>query len=193
VRDPGAADMREWTIEGSGGRVTIRLPPPAHTHGAAPGASDRMIVEFSAELSGPGYFRGSSTARLAALDLVRFHRELGGVVAGSRRHATLGSLGDEAGLTLERAAGAAASAGGARLSGFIGAGLSCAVSFNDVSVDRSSLVRSYAALHALADEIARHAVLTTPPEPEADPPPLPPAAKRAAARRPDRWRRRSAH
>src|SRR4051794_28069073 len=157
VRDIGAADMREWAIEGSGGRVTIRLPPPARTDGA--GASERMAVEFSAELSGPGYFRGSSVVRLGALDLVRFHRELGGVVAGLRRHATLGSLGDEAGLTLERAAGGS---GGARLCGFIGAGLSGAVSFNDIAVERASLVRSYVALHALADEIARQAVLSAP-------------------------------
>ena len=182
MRLDGAAGMREWTIEGSGGRVTIRLEPPAHTDGGGARPSDRMPVEFSAELSGPGYFRGTSTVHLAALDLVRFHRELGGVVAGLRRHATLGSLGDEAGLTLERVSGRS---GGARLSGFIGAGLSGAVSFNDIAVGRSSLVRSYAALRALADDVAAHAVITAPPEPE------PPALRPPRTRLPGR--RRSAH
>src|SRR5690349_10623881 len=162
MRLDGAAGMREWTIEGSGGRVTIRLAPPAHTDGGGARPSDRMPVEFSAELSGPGYFRGTSTVHLAALDLVRFHRELGGVVAGLRRHATP-----------------------ARLSGFIGAGLSGAVSFNDIAVGRSSLVRSYAALRALADDVAAHAVITAPPEPE------PPALRPPRTRVPGR--RRSAH
>ena len=92
--------MREWAIEGHGGRVAIRLRPPARVYGGGGPMSDRLTAECSAELSGPGYFRGTSTVRVAALDLVRFRRELAGVLAGLQPSATLGSLGDEVGLTL---------------------------------------------------------------------------------------------
>jgi hypothetical protein len=173
--------------------------------------SDRMTAEFSAELSGPGYFRGTSTVRLAAFDLVRFHRELGGVVAGRQPHATLGSLGDEVGLTVEGEADPEGKAGGARLSGFIGAGLSSAVSFNDIEVDHPSLLRSYVALDALAGDLVGYAVLSPKPGPSAAPPdgsapppdgpvappdgpaPPPPAARPPPARWPERARRRSSH
>jgi len=206
-----AADMREWAIEGYGGRVAIRIGPPARTYGGDGPMSDRMTAEFSAELSGPGYFRGTSTVRLAAFDLVRFHRELGGVVAGRQPHATLGSLGDEVGLTVEGEADPEGKAGGARLSGFIGAGLSSAVSFNDIEVDHPSLLRSYVALDALAGDLVGYAVLLPPPGPSAAPPdgsapppdgpvappdgpaPPPPAARPPPARWPERARRRSSH
>lgn len=206
-----AADMREWAIEGYGGRVAIRIGPPARTYGGDGPMSDRMTAEFSAELSGPGYFRGTSTVRLAAFDLVRFHRELGGVVAGRQPHATLGSLGDEVGLTVEGEADPEGKAGGARLSGFIGAGLSSAVSFNDIEVDHPSLLRSYVALDALAGDLVGYAVLSPPPAPSAAPPdgsappprgpvappdgrvPPPPAARPPPARWPERARRRSSH
>jgi len=207
-----AADMREWAIEGYGGRVAIRIGPPARTYGGDGPMSDRMTAEFSAELSGPGYFRGTSTVRLAAFDLVRFHRELGGVVAGRQPHATLGSLGDEVGLTVEGEADPEGKAGGARLSGFIGAGLSSAVSFNDIEVDHPSLLRSYVALDALAGGLVGYAVLSPPPPaPSAAPPdgsapppdapsappdgptPPPPTARPPPARWPERARRRSSH
>jgi len=207
-----AADMREWAIEGYGGRVAIRIGPPARTYGGDGPMSDRMTAEFSAELSGPGYFRGTSTVRLAAFDLVRFHRELGGVVAGRQPHATLGSLGDEVGLTVEGEADPEGKAGGARLSGFIGAGLSSAVSFNDIEVDHPSLLRSYVALDALAGDLVGYAVLSPPPPaPSAAPPdgsapppdgpgappdgpaPPPPTARPPPARWPERARRRSSH
>lgn len=199
-----AADMREWAIEGFGGRVAIRIGPPARMHGDDGPMSDRMTAEFSAELSGPGYFRGTSTVRLAALDLVRFHRDLGGVVAGLQPHATLGSLGDEVGLTVEGEADPRGSAKGARLSGFIGAGLSSAVSFNDIEVDHPSLLRSYVALDALAGDLVGYAVLSPPPDASAPPPdgaatppdgsaPPPPAARPPHARRPEHARRRSWH
>ena len=45
-----AADMREWAIEGYGGRVAIRIGPPARTYGGDGPMSDRMTAEFSAEL-----------------------------------------------------------------------------------------------------------------------------------------------
>jgi hypothetical protein len=189
--------MREWAIEGCGGRVAIRIGPPARLYGGDGPMSDRMTAEFSAELSGPGYFRGTSTVRLAALDLVRFHRELGGVVAGVQPHATLGSLGDEAGLTVEGEAGPAGRAGSARLSGFIGAGLSSAVSFNDIEVDHPALLRSYVALDALAGDLVGYAVLSPPPDPSATPPggraPPPDGSGPPGARRADRPRRRSSH
>ena len=200
-----AADMREWAIEGYGGRVAIRIGPPARTYGGDGPMSDRMTAEFSAELSGPGYFRGTSTVRLAAFDLVRFHRELGGVVAGRQPHATLGSLGDEVGLTVEGEADPEGKAGGARLSGFIGAGLSSAVSFNDIEVDHPSLLRSYVALDALAGDLVGYAVLSPPPPapsaappdgsaPPPDGPTLPPpTARPPPARWPERARRRSSH
>ena len=200
-----AADMREWAIEGYGGRVAIRIGPPARTYGGDGPMSDRMTAEFSAELSGPGYFRGTSTVRLAAFDLVRFHRELGGVVAGRQPHATLGSLGDEVGLTVEGEADPEGKAGGARLSGFIGAGLSSAVSFNDIEVDHPSLLRSYVALDALAGDLVGYAVLSPPPPapsaapPDGSAPPPdgpgapPPTARPPPARWPERARRRSSH
>ena len=200
-----AADMREWAIEGYGGRVAIRIGPPARTYGGDGPMSDRMTAEFSAELSGPGYFHGTSTVRLAAFDLVRFHRELGGVVAGRQPHATLGSLGDEVGLTVEGEADPEGKAGGARLSGFIGAGLSSAVSFNDIEVDHPSLLRSYVALDALAGDLVGYAVLSPPPPapsaappdgsaPPPDGPTLPPpTARPPPARWPERARRRSSH
>jgi len=207
-----AADMREWAIEGYGGRVAIRIGPPARMYGGDGPMSDRMTAEFSAKLSGPGYFRGRSTVRLAALDLVRFHRELGGVVSGRQPHATLGSLGDEVGLTVEGEADPEGNAGGARLSGFIGAGLSSAVSFNDIEIDHPSLLRSYVALDALAGDLVGYAVLLPPPDApaqsgnghapapdapappaDADAPPAPAAGVSPPARRPDRPRRRSPH
>jgi len=200
-----AADTREWAIEGYGGRVAIRIGPPARTYGGDGPMSDRMTAEFSAELSGPGYFHGTSTVRLAAFDLVRFHRELGGVVAGRQPHATLGSLGDEVGLTVEGEADPEGKAGGARLSGFIGAGLSSAVSFNDIEVDHPSLLRSYVALDALAGDLVGYAVLLPPPPapsaapPDGSAPPPdgpgapPPTARPPPARWPERARRRSSH
>jgi hypothetical protein len=189
--------------------VAIRIGRPARPYGGDGPMSDRMTAEFSAELSGPGYFRGTSTVRLAAFDLVRFHRELGGVVAGRQPHATLGSLGDEVGLTVEGEADPEGKAGGARLSGFIGAGLSSAVSFNDIEVDHPSLLRSYVALDALAGDLVGYAVLSPPPAPSAAPPdgsvpppdgpvappdgpaPPPPAARPPPVRRAERARRRS--
>ncbi len=186
-----AAEMREWAIEGYGGRVAIRIGPPARTYGGDGPMSDRMTAEFSAELSGPGYFRGTSTVRLAAFDLVRFHRELGGVVAGRQPHATLGSLGDEVGLTVEGEADPEGKAGGARLSGFIGAGLSSAVSFNDIEVDHPSLVRSYVALDALAGELTGYVVLTSPSSSPPDPPAPGPGPGPSAG--PGLGPRRSAH
>jgi len=193
VRFDGAivADMREWAIEGHGGRVEIRLGPPARLYGGSGPMSDRLTAEFSAELSGPGYFRGTSTVRLAALDLVRFHRELAGVLAGVQPSATLGSLGDEVGLTLESDADPMRRASGARLSGFIGAGLSSAVSFNDIAVDHPSLVRSYVALDALAGELAGYVVLTPPSSSPPDPPAPAPGPGPGAG--PGLGRRRSAH
>ena len=205
-----AADMREWAIEGYGGRVAIRIRPPARTYGGDGPMSDRMTAEFSAELSGPGYFRGTSTVRLAAFDLVRFHRELGGVVAGRQPHATLGSLGDEVGLTVEGEADPEGKAGGARLSGFIGAGLSSAVSFNDIEVDHPSLaaqlcrarragrrprrLRGAVAAGPLGRAARRVGPAArgpvAPPDGRAAPPP---AARPPPARRPERARRRSSH
>jgi hypothetical protein len=152
--DHAPATMGRWAIQGRNGRVDLRLGPPTRIFGQDGAASDLLTAEFTAELSGPGYFKGAATVRLAALDLVRFHRELGGLVAGRAANATLGSLGDEVGLTLDAATG-----GGARLSGFVGAGLANAVSFNDVQVERASLVRSYAALESVASEVVGYAVV----------------------------------
>src|SRR4051794_35634395 len=78
-----------WAIQGRNGRVELRIEPPA---GAAGKDAKLMTAEFVAELSDPGYFRGTSTVRVLALDLVRFHRDLGGMVAGRSANATLGSL-----------------------------------------------------------------------------------------------------
>jgi len=146
--------MRAWSIQGRNGRVDLRVDPPARapTDVGVPG--ELLTAEFVAELSGPGYFKGASTVRVVALDLVRFHRELGGLVAGRTAHATLGSLGDEVGLTLDGEPD-----GGARLSGFVGAGLANAVSFNDVRVEPAALARSYAALDGLACAVVGYAVL----------------------------------
>ena len=145
---------RTWAIQGRNGRVDLNLAPPAHASGDDATRVELLTAEFVAELGGPGCFRGASTVRVLALDLVRFHRELGGMLAGRTVNATLGSLGDEVGLTLD-----AADHGGARLSGFIGAGLANAVSFNDVRVDHAALVRSYAALDSLACAVMGYAVL----------------------------------
>jgi hypothetical protein len=146
------ASLGEWGIHGLGGRVHIRLGATGN------GAGERLTAEFSAELSGPGRFNGSSTVDLAALELLRFHREMGALVAGRAAHATLGSLGDEIGLTLE-AVGRPRPGAAARLSGFVGAGLSGAVSFNGVEVDHPALVSSYVALDGLAVELAGRALL----------------------------------
>ena len=143
-----------WAIQGRNGRVDVHVGPPVRAAGDDGTPMELLTAEFVAELSAPGYFKGASTVRVVALDLVRFHRELGGMVAGRTANATLGSLGDEVGLTLDAAAD-----GGARLSGFIGAGLANAVSFNDVRVDHAALLRSYAALDGLACAVVGYAVL----------------------------------
>jgi hypothetical protein len=140
-------DTSEWSFQGSGGRVAIRLRPPAHRVGARGG---ELTADVTAELRSCGSLRGSCTVGLTTEQLKRFHRELDGLLAGREPRATLGSLGDQFGLTIDTGHG-----GAARLSGFLGTGLTGAVSFNDLELDEPALRRSNVVLADVVRDLLR--------------------------------------
>jgi hypothetical protein len=134
---------REWGFEGAGGRIAISS---ARMNAGSP--QDGIVADVAAEIRTGGRFTGACTVGFSAAELTRFHRQLGAMLTGGARHATFGDLGDAVGLTID------ASEGRTRVSGFVGAGLATAVSFNDMEIDRGSLVRSYLVLDLICRELA---------------------------------------
>jgi hypothetical protein len=143
--------MSEWGFSGRRGRILIYLV--AEPNGDAPGW---LTGQVTAQLEGPGRFTGACAVAFSASELVRFHRDLGLLLAGQAQQATLGRLGDGVGLTLD------AVEGRGRLSGYLGAGMGGAVSFNDLELEPLSLRRTHRELERILCEL------------EGDPPPMRP-------------------
>jgi hypothetical protein len=94
--------IREWTFEGGGGCVAMRVRAREPPVGDA--AADRLAVELSRR----GRFRGCCVVGLPATELVRFHSEFDALLAGREPRATLGGVGGDLGLTFDAVPGGAA-------------------------------------------------------------------------------------
>ena len=158
-----ALTAREWGFEGAAGRIAIS---------GARSRGDRVTADVAAEIRSGGHFSGRCTVGFAADELARFHRQLGALLTGGARHATFGDVADEVALTID-----AAEDGRTRVSGFVGAGITTAVSFNDLEIDRGSLVRSYLVLELICREAGGNAPSVGAADTTEEPPaPGPPAS-----------------
>jgi hypothetical protein len=157
-----ALTAREWGFEGAAGRVVIS---DARSHG------ERVTADVVVEMRARGVFTGRCTVGFAADELARFHRQLGAMLTGGTRHATFGDVGDEVALTID-----AAEDGRTSVTGFVGAGMTTAVSFNDLEIDRGSLVRSYLVLDLICREVGAVAVACGPGAKQQPPAAAPPGA-----------------
>ena len=153
---------RAWGFEGAAGGIAIS---GVREH------AGRVTAEVAVDIRAAGRFACTCPIGFSAEVLARFHRQLGAMLTGGTRHATFGDVGDEVALTID-----AAEDGRTSVTGFVGAGMTTAVSFNDHEIDRGSLVRSYLVLDLICREVGAVAVACGPGAQQQPPAAAPPGA-----------------
>jgi len=138
---------RAWGFEGAAGGIAIS---GVREH------AGRVTAEVAVDIRAAGRFACTCPIGFSAEVLARFHRQLGALLTGGARHATFGDVGDEMALTID-----ATDDGRLRISGFVAAGMTTAVSFNNLEIDRGSLVRSYLVVDLICREAGVAAVART--------------------------------